>query len=185
SDLISLESGDTQVRRSPLRRYLDQLTDTKNRVVPMVLQDVTLFDWIRLWDWGKWKIRPRASPRGINYYPWYPSNSGSPGYSDYCRVKLMLHHPFEGWEDLLTVDGQAYGSYIDAFRACKRLHTHPEDFYTDPEADVSDSEDESDEDPAEDVQDDSPLADFETFARRRPYEDLICIDLLDGLGSRE
>jgi hypothetical protein len=39
---------------------------------------------------------------------------------------------------------------------------HPQDFYTDPEAECSDS-DESDEDPKEQA-DDHPLADFEAFA---------------------
>ena len=59
----------------------------------------------------------------------------------------MLHHPFTGWADLLLVDGQAYGSYIDAFRACHHSHIHPQDFYTDPEAECLDLDDESDEDP--------------------------------------
>ena len=59
----------------------------------------------------------------------------------------MLHHPFTDWVDLLLVDGQVYGSYIDAFRAYHHSHTHPQDFYTDLEAECSDSDDESDEDP--------------------------------------
>jgi hypothetical protein len=33
----------------------------------------------------------------------------------------MLHHPFVDWTDLLSVDGQVYGSYIEAFRACTQL----------------------------------------------------------------
>jgi hypothetical protein len=96
----------------------------------------------------------------------------------------MLYHLFVDWDDLLSVDGQTYGSYIDAFQACRRSHTHLQDFYTDPEAECSDSDDESDEDPEEEP-DEHPLADFEAFARRRPQEDFTCIDLLDGLGSRE
>ena len=79
----------------------------------------------------------------------------------------MLHHPFTDWADLLSVDGQAYGSYIDAFRACHCSHMHPRDFYTDPEAECSDLDDESDEDPQEQANE-HPLADFEAFARRRP-----------------
>jgi hypothetical protein len=61
----------------------------------------------------------------------------------------MLHHPFVSWTALLTVDGQAYGSYIDAFQAYRHLHTHPEDFYTDPEAESEVLDDESDKDPEE------------------------------------
>ena len=97
----------------------------------------------------------------------------------------MLHHPFVDWDDLLMVDGQVYRSYIDAFQACHHSHTHPEDFYTDPEAESRGSDDESDEDPEEQADDEHPLADFEAFARRRPQEDFTCVDLLDSLGTRE
>jgi hypothetical protein len=87
----------------------------------------------------------------------------------------MLHHPFVAWEDLLSVEGQVYKSYVEAFWACTQLHTHPQDFYTDPEADSEaeelDSDDESDEDIEEQALNDYPLADFEAFARRRPQDD--------------
>jgi hypothetical protein len=56
-------------------------------------------------------------------------------------------------------ENETYASYIEAFRACKRLHTHPEDFYNDPEGEGPDSDSDSgDEDPQE--EDDSPLADL-------------------------
>jgi hypothetical protein len=89
------------------------------------------------------------------------------------------------YADLLTVDSQVYGSYIKAFRACHRSHTHPQDFYTDPEPESEASDSESNEDPEEQAEEDYPLADFEAFARRRPQEDFTRIDLLDSLGSRE
>jgi hypothetical protein len=181
-DLIVLESGGVTAQRSALRRYRDRLADTRNGNA--VLPNLSLFDCLQHWDWLTWKIRPRASPRVINYFPRYSSIPESPDYSDYCRVRLMLHHPFVDWDDLLSVDGQVYGSYIDAFQACRRSHTHPPDFYTDPEAECSDSDNESDDDPEEEP-DEHPLADFEAFARRRPQEDFTRIDLLDGLGSRE
>jgi ATP-dependent DNA helicase PIF1 len=174
-DLIVLESGEVSAQRSPLQRYRDRLADTGNGNAALL--DLSLFDCLRHWDWLTWKVRPRASPRVINYYPRYSSAAESQTYSDFCRVKLMLHHPFVGWEDLLLVDGQVYGSYIDAFRVCHRTHTHPQDFYTDPEAEYSDSDDESDDDPQEQV-DEHPLADFEAFARRRPQEDFVYTDLL-------
>jgi hypothetical protein len=97
----------------------------------------------------------------------------------------MLHHPFVDYADLLNVDGQVYGSYIEAFRACYRSHNHPQDFYTDPEPESEALDSESDEDPEEQAEDDHPLADFEAFARRRPQEDFTRIDLLDSLGTRE
>jgi hypothetical protein len=58
----------------------------------------------------------------------------------------MLYHPFTDWADLLLINGQAYKSYIDTFQACNQLHTYPQDFYTDLEAECSDSDNKSDED---------------------------------------
>ena len=95
----------------------------------------------------------------------------------------MVHHPFVNDADLLTVDGQIYESYTEAFQACCRSHTHPEDFYTDP--DVESAESENGEEEEEEVEEDVPLADFEAFARRRPHGDVTWIDPLDGLGSRD
>jgi hypothetical protein len=96
----------------------------------------------------------------------------------------MLHHPFTDWADLLSINGQVYKLYIAAFRACYHSHTHPQDFYTNPEAECSDSDDESDEDPEEQA-DEYPLADFEAFACWRPQEDFTQIDLLNSLGTWE
>jgi hypothetical protein len=95
----------------------------------------------------------------------------------------MLHHPFKCFTDLLSFEGCDYGSYIDAFQACGRLHTHLDDFYTDPVADDQDTDSEDNES-VRDENDDEPLADFEVFARRRPCNDLTC-SFTDELGSRD
>ena len=95
----------------------------------------------------------------------------------------MLHHPFTDRTGLLAVDGCVYGSYLEAFRACQRLHTHPDDFYTDPVADDQATGSEDDESVCS-KSDDGPLADFEVFARRQARDDLTC-SLTDDLGSRD
>jgi ATP-dependent DNA helicase PIF1 len=190
-DLIVLESGEVTAQRSALRRYRDRLKDTGHGNA--ALPGLSLFDCLQHWDWLKWTIRPRAKPRVINYFPRYPNDPNSSTYSDYCRVKLMLHHPFVAWEDLLTVDGQTYGSYTDAFRACSQLHSHPQDFYTDPEDDNTDSDTDSDSDsdtdedlgPEDGSDTDYPLADFEAFARRRPQEDFTLTDLGQDIETRD
>ena len=109
-------------------------------------------------------------------------------YPDYCRVRLMLHHPFVDWDDLLSVDGQVYTTYVDAFRACIRQHVHPEDFYTDLEesgelGSVSDTDSDISSDEGEDIH--HPLADFEILARRRPQEDFPRVDISEGLSYRD
>jgi ATP-dependent DNA helicase PIF1 len=179
NDAITVEDETVTAQRSPLRRYQDRLTDQVNQA----LASVTLFDWLRAWNWPIWTVRPRAPLRVINYFPRYSSDPMSRAYEDYCRVRLMLHHPFERVTDLLSFDRCDYGSYTDAFRACTRLHTHPDDFYTDPVANDQDTDSEDDESVC-DESDNGPLADFEVFARRRPgNDDLIC-SFTDNLGSR-
>jgi hypothetical protein len=95
----------------------------------------------------------------------------------------MLYHLFTDWADLLSVNGQAYGLYINVFRACKRLYTHPRDFYTNVEAECFDS-DKSEEDEPE-PEDDHPLADLELFARQRRQRDFTRVESLGGLGDQE
>ncbi|KAJ8063299.1 hypothetical protein OCU04_008529 [Sclerotinia nivalis] len=184
-DLLVLESGEISAQRSVLRRYRDRVTDTGG--ANAAVKHVSLFDWLRLWDWKIWRPRPRAPARAINYYPRYLNDPQSDTYSKYCRVKLMLHHPFADWDDLLSVDNQLYSSFPDAFRACNHSHSHPDDFYTDPEADSSDADDDSADDgeDEQDEQDEYPLADFEAFARRRPGNDFTEMDFFARLGGRD
>jgi ATP-dependent DNA helicase PIF1 len=182
-ELIILESGSVTAGRSVLQRYYDRLTDAPGSTALLTL---SLYEWLRTWDWGQWRPRPRAQPRVINYYPRYPSDPTGSSYTDYCRVKLMLHHPFVVWEDLLTVDGIEYGSFTDAFYICHTSHTHPLDFYTDPPREADHESDEESEEEEPDIDGiEQPLADFEAFARRRPGCELDFTDRLDTLETRD
>ena len=96
----------------------------------------------------------------------------------------MLYHPFTDWANLLSINSQVYGSYIAAFQACHHSYTHPQDFYTNPEAKCSDSGNKSDKDPKEQA-DKYLLANFKAFACQRPQEDFTQIDLLDSLSTWE
>jgi hypothetical protein len=49
---------------------------------------------------------------------------------DYCRAKMMLHHPFVSTklEDLLQADdGTIFSSWQDAYKHCRLNHQHPFD----------------------------------------------------------
>ena len=96
----------------------------------------------------------------------------------------MLHHPFRCPTDLLSFDGHHYSSYATGFYACVRLHTHPDDYYTDVIPDDPDAV-QSEYEESDHGECDGPLADFEAFARRRPGDhDLTCTST-DDLGSRD
>jgi hypothetical protein len=178
-----LEDGDITTQRSPTKRYQDWNTDAPGA---LSLQSTTLFNWLQFWDWRTFQIRARAPSWVINYWLRYPADLGSPTYNDFCRVKLILHHPFVHVDELLSVDGVAYSFYQEAFTACCQHHSHPEDYYVDPEPEAEELDD-GDED-LDDIEPDPevevPLADFEAYAQRRPNYDLSQLDGLDGLGTR-
>ena len=41
----------------------------------------------------------------------------------------MLHHPFQAESDLLTMDGQTFANFQQAFEYCQNNHNHSDDFY--------------------------------------------------------
>ena len=94
-------------------------------------EDATFFDFLRLRDYSTWKIRHRAKPRIINYWPRYSSDPASDEYEHYCRVKMMLHHPFRAIDNLLAgPEGQLFESFEMAYSFCQQHHLgeHEEDF---------------------------------------------------------
>jgi ATP-dependent DNA helicase PIF1 len=97
----------------------------------------------------------------------------------------MLHHPFDHVEELLSVDDVVYSSYREAYTACRQHHSHPDDYYTDPEADPDEIQIDDDEDlnVEPEPEANAPLADFEAYAQRRP-DDQGQLDGLGGLGTR-
>ena len=180
NDMIDIEDATVKARKSPLQRYQARMTDQVN----LDLAEVSLFEWLQEWNWTTWVKRPRASLRVINYFPRYSSIPEQEQYKDYCRVRLMLHHPFKRVTDLLSYNGYNYRSYADAFTACRQFHTHPDDFYTDPTTEDQDMDSEDNESVCSEEAD-GPLATFEAFARRRPGRDDLTCSFTDDLGSRE
>jgi hypothetical protein len=84
------------------------------------------------------------------------------------------------------VGNKTYGSYIEVFRACKQIYTHPIFFYNNPEEGGLVLDSDSADKGLQEKTDKSPLVDFEVFARRKLGVDFIVYrDLFDSLGSQE
>jgi hypothetical protein len=47
----------------------------------------------------------KGKPRAVYYFPRCKPDLLGSNYEDYCRVKLMLSHPFIVVEDLFLIDG--------------------------------------------------------------------------------
>jgi hypothetical protein len=153
------------------------------------LRDVTLIDWLQHYNANKFQPLSKGKPRAVSFFPRYKSNPADDEYEDYCRVKMMLSHPFENVEDLLEVDGLQAETFQEAYELCCDNHTHRDDLYD--ELDVDDDEPEPDaDDEFEDVNQSqptppAPLADFETYGLARPGNDLTRIEDGDNLGERD
>jgi hypothetical protein len=117
---VSIEEDSTKVRRSPYERYKERLTNMHGG---SHLQELTLLEWSQDYNFVTFQIRPSAAQRVIQYFPRCASDPTSALYKDYCRVKLMLHHPFTDVNNLLLMDGDLYNSYSTAFAACQQSTT--------------------------------------------------------------
>jgi hypothetical protein len=116
SEMLMVEEGGIQRGKSVLEKY-------KSRNVNIqALRDLTLLDFLRDYNHKSYKVRPRADPRVISYFPIYSSDpSTGDKYENYCRTKMMLHHPFTDVNDLADiVDGVP--SFSAAYRRCKAEH---------------------------------------------------------------
>ena len=99
------------------------------------LFDVTLLDWIQHFDPNAVRRGgDKFIPRAINYYPRYSHKPDAEDYEDFCRVKMMLHHPHLELNDLHVIDGETV-SWQEACEHYQIFHAglHEEDYLVDPE----------------------------------------------------
>ena len=93
--LVEPEDGQFQKRgQSWLEKYMMRMSCTLGSEDQ--LKDMTLFNSVQNWNISNnivWR-RPRALARVLHMFPIYKSAPNGPGFEDYCRVKMMLHHPF-------------------------------------------------------------------------------------------
>lgn len=183
------EAGEDMVVKEGLSAYKRYKLRIEHANGGEHLRDVTLIDWLQHYNVNKFQLLSKGKPRPVSFFPRYKSNPADDEYEDYCRVKMMLSHPFENVEDLLEVDGSQAETFQEAYELCCDNHTHRDDLYD--ELDVDDDEPEPDaDDEFEDVNPSqptppAPLTDFETYGLARPGNDLTRIEEGDNLGERD
>ncbi|KJZ67980.1 hypothetical protein HIM_12631 [Hirsutella minnesotensis 3608] len=105
---------------------------------PEALADLSYVSFLKSWNFrprdpSKWKLwQPgniNGRPRVLVYFPRYQADPEGQQWPDYCRVKLTLNHPHRRVDDLLTIDGQLFGSHAEAFSYCWQHHSHGDDHY--------------------------------------------------------
>ena len=104
------------------------------------LRDLTLLDFLRLYDHKSYKPGPKAKPRVVSYFPIYSSDpSTGDKYENYCRTKTMLHHSFTDVKDLADIVDDVPSSSA-AYRRCQAAHHHEHDALPDAREDDADEE---------------------------------------------
>ena len=172
--MVTIENDEIVAGQSVLGKYR-----SRDVSVP-ALRDVTLLDFLRRYNFTTKKPRPRALPRVINYFPRYNSDPSSKNYEDFCRVKMMLHHPFTDVQDLAAeVDGKF--SFAAAYEVCKESHTHGPDYLEDV---VEEAPEDEFEEPSI-VDEDEALQEWELLAGRGPQNDATRVENPNLLGERD
>ncbi|OAQ58434.1 ATP-dependent DNA helicase PIF1 [Pochonia chlamydosporia 170] len=183
------EAGEEMMLREGLSAYKRYKLRVEHASGGEHLRDVTLINWLQHYDVSKFQRLSKGKPRPVTFFPRYKSNPTDDEYEDYCRVKMMLSHPFEKVEDLLQVDGFLAETFQEAYELCCDNHNHGDDLYD--ELDVDDDDAESDGDDEFEAVDPSrptppaPLADFETYGLAHPGNDLTRVEDGDNLGERD
>ena len=122
--------------------------------------------------------RPRALPRVLNLFPRYSRDPEGPEYEQYCRVKLMLHHPFSEPSELRMLDEDGVFSYATAYRLCRAEHEHPRD-PLDPLEVEDEGESESEFESERDEAEPEPQAAWTDLAARNGRHDAQLADASD------
>jgi ATP-dependent DNA helicase PIF1 len=149
------------------------------------LEDVSYFQFLRLYDFSPraTRPRPRARPRVLTYYPLYQPTEH---YEDFSRAKLLLHIPFRNTNDLLRQDDMTFDSFREAYEYWSMVYPtrEPEDFMQQPAVD-EEEEDDDRELLANAIEDDPFPSTLEELARMRPAAGLETRLDDDSLGQRD
>lgn len=138
------------------------------------------------WSKGQWKRRRSTTSVVLRVFPRLSPNPSEDTYEDYCRVKMILHHPFRHPDALLRLDGHDdLVSWRDAYAQCiTSNHGHQPDTLQswDHENNASDEGEDDDEEINADLAE-LDEADWQIYARLFPNAAVPQFDLRD-LGRR-
>lgn len=143
--------------------------------LPNVLDDVSLLQLFRHYQWNphrnQFTRRPNAV-RVVNIWPVYqPDRMNLDMYTNYCRVKLQLHHPYRDLQELQTDENGHHIGWIEAYERCIAEHAglHDEDPLP-KERDLVDGtvDDEEFESEEEEEEEDRDARDWQQMARMGP-----------------
>ena len=92
------------------------------------LENLSFHDFLLHYNFETHKCWKRVKLWIIQYILKYKSDFFDSDYSNYCHMKLLLHHSFQECENVVTVINESEASsYINIYNECAQLHTHLDD----------------------------------------------------------
>lgn len=75
---------------------------------PESMESLSLHEICQKYSWSKsqWRRRKSTTHVVVRTYPRYSPNPEDDRYEDYCRTKVILHHPFRSLDDLNILNGE-------------------------------------------------------------------------------
>ncbi|KAJ7769637.1 hypothetical protein DFH07DRAFT_714431, partial [Mycena maculata] len=93
------------------------------------MQQLSLQEVFEQYTWrrNEWRKRRKSNNVVVRTFPRYSPNPENELYDDYCRTKVILHHPFRDLASLQSPDDEEK-SWPELFAECRAGgHTHPKD----------------------------------------------------------
>jgi hypothetical protein len=144
-----------------------------------------LHDVVQHYSWRnrQWRKRRASTKAVVQNFPRLSPNPEEPRFEEYCRIKVMLHHPFRDVDALRYRHGEQL-TWQELFAECSVSHTHQKDTLRDWEDEnrVVQEDEDDDELMNPDVED-MEEADWQSWARDHPNSVLPLITV-DDLGRR-
>lgn len=131
-EVKNLDLGSNQTQYREIDLDADEITPARTLLEhycarPEEHAVLSVFVAVTWYNFPRGKFTRRRKFRVVNVFPRYDLNID---YKDYCRTKVMLHHPFRDIDgaDLRPMDGDLMESWEDAFAYCQEhYHDHPRD----------------------------------------------------------
>jgi ATP-dependent DNA helicase PIF1 len=148
---------------------------------PPSMESLSLHDVLTKFVWTKseWKRKKECTDTVLRIFPRFSPDPENDNYDDFCRTKLILHHPFR------NLDALQQNSWTETFEQCLAdNHRHSKDTLRCFEDEQRQSIEDDDTEHVVDADvNDMDEEDWQAWARLRPDKDIPLYGL-DDIGRR-
>ena len=148
---------------SSIQRYMKR---------PAAMETLSIHDVLTRYTWRKseWRKRKEKTEVVLRVYPRFSPNPEDDHYEDFCRTKILLHHPLR---DLASIRENEDQSWSEIYAQCRASgHEHPRDKLRCWEEENREEDEEDEEEVVNTHLVDMEEADWQVWARLRPNADI-------------